>query len=214
VDVGELKMKKYLFICLLVCLSSAVNAIPINFSFTGNLSNDDDVQFFNFSVGGISSVTLQTWSYAGGTNAAGNVISAGGFDPILALFDSAGNLISLNDDGGVGVATDPLTGAAYDTLLTSTLNAGDYIVSVMQFNNLVVGSTLSSGFAGANTVGFVDSTGATRSSFWAFDILNVDVASVPPPVPLPATVWLFFSGLIGLVGMRKKTIKKIPVISH
>lgn len=171
------------------------------------------MQFFNFSVGGISSVTLQTWSYAGGTNAAGNVISAGGFDPILAFFDSAGNLIGQNDDG-FGVATDPLTGAAYDTLLTSTLNAGDYIVSVMQFNNFVVGSTLSSGFAGANTVGFVDSTGATRSSFWAFDILNVDVASVPPPVPLPAAAWLFFSGLIGLIGMRKKTIKKIPVISH
>ena len=35
-----------------------------------------------------STVTLQTYGYAGGTNAAGQVIAQGGFDPILALFDS------------------------------------------------------------------------------------------------------------------------------
>ncbi len=205
-------MKKYLFTSLLICLSTAANAIPIDFSFTGNLSNDDDVQFFNFSVAEISSVTLRTWSYAGGTNAAGNEISAGGFDPILALFDSAGNLIGQNDDG-FGVATDPVTGAAFDTFLTSTLNAGDYIVSVMQFNNFVDGSTLASGFPGADTTGFVDDRGDIRSSFWAFDILNVEDASVPPPVPVPAAVWLFFSGLIGLIGMRKKRSKKFLLSS-
>ena len=42
-----------------------------NFSFTGSFAVDNDVQLFNFSVTAPSTVTLRTWSYAGGTNAAG-----------------------------------------------------------------------------------------------------------------------------------------------
>src|SRR5215471_14280681 len=65
-----------------------------NFSFTGSLSTDDQVQMFNFNVGSTSSVTLRSWSYAGGTNSAGSTIARGGFDPILALFNSSGSLIT------------------------------------------------------------------------------------------------------------------------
>src|SRR6266536_1432206 len=94
-----------------------------NFSFTGNFNNDADVQLFSFTVGATSTVTLRTWSYAGGTNAAGQVIPRGGFDPILALFDSAGLRINQNDDGGASVPTD-LSGVNYDTFLSSTLGPG------------------------------------------------------------------------------------------
>src|SRR5262245_47769873 len=88
-----------------------------NFSFTGSFTQDDNVQLFNFTVGALSTVTLRTWSYAGGNNSAGNAISRGGFDPILALFNATtGALIGQNDDGS-GVPTD-ITGVAYDTLLT------------------------------------------------------------------------------------------------
>ena len=82
-------------------LSNLANAA--NFSFTGNLSTPNEIQTFNFTVGLPSSVTLRTWSYAGGTNADGAVIVRGGFDPILALFDSTGALIDQNDDGGGNV---------------------------------------------------------------------------------------------------------------
>src|SRR5688572_11867502 len=71
-----------------------------NFSFTGNLSDPNQELLFNFDVGVASTVTLRTYSYAGGTNAAGQVIPGGGFDPILALFNSSGLLINQNDDGG------------------------------------------------------------------------------------------------------------------
>src|SRR5262245_40873387 len=82
-------------------LAAASAASADNFSFTGNLANDDAVQFFDFSVGSTSAVTLRTWSYAGGTNAAGQVIARGGFDPILSLYDLAtGDRIGVNDDGG------------------------------------------------------------------------------------------------------------------
>ncbi len=78
----------------------AGSAQAANVSFTGSFATDDAVQLFNFSVGAPSSVTLRTYSYAGGVQANGNVVSAGGFDPILALFNSTGHLITQNDDGG------------------------------------------------------------------------------------------------------------------
>ena len=72
-------------------------------------------------------MTLRTWGYAGtglGTNAAGATILAGGFDPVLTVYDAGtvglGPLspyVDSNNDGA-GVAIDLATGNAYDSLLT------------------------------------------------------------------------------------------------
>ena len=82
------------------------------FSFNGSFTADDNEQFLSFIQGSRSPVTLQTSSYA-----------AGGFDPIVALFDATGVLIGQNDDG-TGVAPDPGTGEALDSLLALSLDAG------------------------------------------------------------------------------------------
>jgi hypothetical protein len=192
---------------LLAAISSVSGA---DFSFTGNLLNDDDVQLFNFTVGSTSDVTLRTWSYAGGVNAAGAVIPRGGFDPILAVFDSSGALIDANDDGAV-VPIDPVTNAAFDTLLfLDNLAPGSYTVSVMQFANFALGPNLSDGFIGSNTTGFVDVTGNARTSAWAFDILNVNAADVvvppQPPVGAPdsgSTLLLISLAFGGLIAVRR-----------
>src|SRR4051794_10875032 len=91
--------------CLLVLvglLASGAYAAPINFSFTGIFSRDDDVQFFSLALGAPSMVTLRTYSYAGGTQANGNVVSAGGFDPVLTVFNSPGQLLHQEDDAPMG----------------------------------------------------------------------------------------------------------------
>lgn len=181
-------------------------ATPTNFSFTGNLSQDDDVQLFNFTVGTSSNVILRTWSYAGGTNAAGQAIPEGGFDPILALFDSNGNYIDQNDDGGCGVvAADSVTGNCWDTYLeVPSVQPGNYTVSVMLYPNFANGPTLSDGFAmqgqgnftgshcGVPGGSFLDYAGGCvqRTSFWAFDILGAEAAGIPsgPPGPPPTGV--------------------------
>jgi hypothetical protein len=83
--------------CVAAPLSQAAD-----FSFMGNFTEDDEVQLFNFTVGSTSDVTLRSYSYAGGINAAGQTIARGGFDPILALFNSSGLRIGEQDDAECG----------------------------------------------------------------------------------------------------------------
>src|SRR5579872_2104912 len=132
---------------LAVCGLFATAGFADNFSFTGMFTSDDDVQQFNFAVGAPSTVTLRTYSYAGGTNSAGTVIPRGGFDPILALFDSSGNLVNQNDDGGCGlVPADAGTGMCWDTYLQSPLAPGNYSVTVMEYNSFANGPNIANGF--------------------------------------------------------------------
>jgi len=220
-------MKRFFIMFLGVSMFSGMFFGPawaLNFSFTGTFSQDDEVQLFDFSVGTFSTVTLKTLSYAGGTQADGNMVSAGGFDPILALFDSTGGLIDENDDGSPpDVGTDPGTGQAYDTFLQLGLNPGDYTVAISQYDNFAIGPNLSNGFdrvGSGNFTGagfscsngaFCDVEGENRTNGWAFDILNVEGASLPggspDPVPEPSALFLLGTGLAGLVVLRGR--KKI-----
>lgn len=203
------------FLCALFAFSANPSRAA-DFSFTGDLISDDDVRFFSFSVGAPSTVTMRTWSYAGGVNAAGETIPDGGFDPILALFDGAGNLLDQNDDDLTGVVgVDPTTGEAFDTLLTALLSPGDYIVSVMQYANFAIGPTLADGFEGSGTAGFVDVTGTARTSFWAFDILGVESAdglAPPAAVPEPNPLALIVLGGAGLVLVRR--VRSLPTVTR
>lgn len=194
-------------------LSLATTAQAANFSFTGTLDTPSTVQFFDFNVGAASDVTLRTWSYAGGVNAAGTVISRGGFDPILALFSLPdGALVGQNDDG-IGVPIDPLSNRAWDTLLNVSLEAGTYRVAVMVFPNFAFGPNLSDGFEGATD--FNDAAGipgGPRTNQWAFDILNVNDAVVVPGVPEPASWALLIAGF-GLTGAAMRRRRVMPAIT-
>lgn len=197
-------------VALMTLCIAAVSANAADFSFTGTFEHDNDVQLFNFVVGSGSTISLRSWSYAGGTNAAGQTIVRGGFDPILALFDATGKKISEQDDADCpNVAADAVTGACWDTFLTTTLGAGTYTASVQQYNNFASAS-LATGFAydgAANQNfrnGFVDAASNKRTANWAFDILNVTAAELPPeaPVPEPAPFALLGLAVVGLAAAR------------
>jgi hypothetical protein len=219
-----MRLGKLLFASCVLALSSAASYAD-DFSFTGNFNSVNDVQLFTFTVGANSNVVLRTWSYAGGVNAQGQTIAAGGFDPILALFQGTGSsavYINQNDDDETGtVPVDPITGAAYDTYLeVNDLAPGIYTVSVMDYANFANGPTLGDGFSGGAltdssctvTPGtYCDATGHPRDSHWAFDILGVESATTPgeppvSPVPEPSTIALLGSGLAGLVQVARRRL--------
>lgn len=195
-------------------LLDPVSAAGLDFSFRGTFSADDDVKLFSFVADGASTVTLHSYGYAGGTQADGTVISAGGFDPILALFDDAGNLIDENDDGSSSdVGTDPGTGGTFDTFLQVVLSAGTYTATLMQFDNFATGPTLAAGFDqvgnpfftasnGCSAGQFCDVFGSDRTSFWAFDVLGVESAA-----PEPGTGALMAFGLAMIGTWRSRSRK-------
>lgn len=197
-------MKQFLKAALAAAVLAvgSASAQAANISFTGHLAGDNEVQLFSFTLAADSGVTLRTWSYAGGMNAAGNLIGAGGFDPIVSLFYGLGGtalLIGANDDGS-GVAVDPGTGLALDSLLEiSALPAGTYTVGLTQVANFANGPTLGDGFLGSGNPAFDGRTGS-----WALDILGVDTAA---SIPEPTTLALTVLGL-AVVGARAAAVRR------
>jgi len=132
-----------------------------NFSFQGTFSYDTDLQYFSFTVlQPTPNVELRTWSYAGGTNAAGQTITSGGFEPVLSLFLSDGTALNPGISGpcsntGNPVSTllpDPVTGACSDVYYPTTYSfpgglwlPGTYTVVLSVFANPAIGN-LSDGF--------------------------------------------------------------------
>lgn len=210
--------------CALVAAGSAMAA---NYSFSGNFSQDDDVQLFNFTADGTSIVTLASYGYGGGTQNNGNVVSRGGFDTVVTIFNAAGEFIVDNDDAddlvnGVACSVlgninpDPITTNLYDACLTASLVAGDYIVAITQWDSFSMGPSLSNGFShsgqgnftgGYCTNGrFCDDQGNNRSDAWAFDILQVEQAqrvTLQAPVAEPGSVFLAGLALCGLAISRR-----------
>lgn len=73
----------FLAVCL---LSDTANGSTVYLSDSGTLASPQSVFEASFTLAASDTVTFQTWGFGGGTNAQGNVISAGGFDPLIALF--------------------------------------------------------------------------------------------------------------------------------
>ncbi|RZJ84744.1 MAG: PEP-CTERM sorting domain-containing protein [Massilia sp.] len=204
-----MKMKS---IALVVALCAALSpAGAANISYTGEFAYDNEVKLFEFTVDTLSMVGLRTWSYAGGVNAAGETIARGGFDPIVALFNSAGMLIGGEDDGECGkVARDAVTRQCWDVNYTIQLAPGTYTASLQQYNNYSNSENLADGFYFEGIEhrnfrnGFVDELPNKRNGSWAFDILNVSVPA-PAETPEPAALLLMGAALPGMLAMRRRS---------
>jgi hypothetical protein len=177
-------------------LLQAAPSQAANFSFTGNLANANARPVFNFTIDAPSSVTIQSFSYGGGKNVAGNTIAAGGFDVNLALFDAAGNGIDESDD----ISAFPLN---LDFKYTGTLAKGSYQAIIFANGNYpngaFPGGKLSDGFTNTGDL-------FGKTSFYAFDILNVTSASAAnsTAVPEPFTIVGTLLGGASALRMRKR----------
>lgn len=164
--------RQVLAVALLAWTSLAVRASTA--SLTGTLASSTDVFETTFTLPAASTVTLQTYGFGGGTNAAGMVIPAGGTFPFLALFAGTGfgativtdalsnpfgtsaDLLNYNSFIGCPPAGQVQIGGQEfcgDVTMTDTLAAGTYTVTLsdgLYQANAVVGqggSTLGDGFA-------------------------------------------------------------------
>ena len=194
-------------------------------SFTGTLATPESTFTTTFTLATAGDVTLQTWGFGGGTNAAGTSIPAGGFDPLLALFagigsgapiltDGMGNPFGTSDtlsnySGFVGcppAGTVNIGGAVCgDITMSLALASGTYTI-LLSDANYVPNAIFDNGTLGE---GFTDLTGG------AFQTCNIsggattcvddtgnwafDLMTVGATnVPEPATLLLLASGLIAV----------------
>lgn len=88
---------KYSFLIAVACLLPATAMADI--SYTGTLASPESDFEATFTLTASGPATFQTWGFGGGTNAAGNPIPAGGFDPLIALFTGSGPSAAIYVDG-------------------------------------------------------------------------------------------------------------------
>ena len=193
----------------MIALSSATLQ-GSSFSFQGLFTSDDQIQFFNFAIASNSTVTIRNFGYGGGTNQAGTVIPAGGFDNLITLYQSDGTQIGSFDDDACVHGTLPNHGGCLDAYYSNTLQAGAYILALTVSGNLPNGD-LADGFSQAGQGNFTENDCSPPHAFcsfggfpengnWALDILTVTSASQVSAVPEPASLALGLTG-IGLIGI-------------
>jgi PEP-CTERM motif len=202
-------------------------------SYTGTLSSSADTYTLTLSVSAPEDVTIQTYGFGGGTNANGDTIAPGGFDPFLGLFsgtgsgatmltDSTGNPFGTSDAlsnfssfaGCPPAGTQDIGGALCgDITMSLELGPGDYTLLLSDglyipnavFDNGTLGEGFTDFTGGAFQTCNVDPSGNVTC---ADDTANwaFDIASRPATVstPEPSSLFLLGVGLLALAWMARK----------
>jgi hypothetical protein len=182
-------MNKILSSVLFFAALSAVNAnahvavtpVTPDYVISGNLLGGNDAFQFDFELTEATQVRFETSSWA-----------TGGFDTRLTLFsgETGDVLVAFDDDGASGLLSRDSLLDSDTFLINGLLDVGVYSLKLTQSGN-----NWDENLA-AFTSGGDANFGGRTSDF----VINSNVA----PVPLPAAVWLFGSGLIGFLWQSKR----------
>jgi hypothetical protein len=190
--------------------------------FQGTFSADNQVALFNITANTSETVTVQTYSYAGGT-VGSTVIPAGGFAPTAFLFDNLGDVLPLTNGTCGQVGQDPITGNCDDLYFQNVLTPGVYTLALAVYDNTPAGTSVAAGFVQDGNPGFTcqetgtsgsfcdvtDLLGPSRTGNYAIAITGADSVT-PAGVPEPGSMLLLISGaLAGLLKRRDSNSRSI-----
>jgi len=178
--------------------TGAANAAVTTHQFTGNFNTGNDVFTYAFTITEDTLATFETFGYAGGTLANGTIVADEGFDPTLTLFGSTLPTSVISDDGDSVESRESASSEfSWDDLIILTLAPGNYTIALTQFDNNW--NTAINSWTNLAVDSFIDSANNQRTSAYA-----LQVTLEPAPVPVPAAMWLFGSGLFGLLWSAKR----------
>jgi hypothetical protein len=180
---------------ILAMLGAALVAVQVGsaLTVTGNFSLEENFALIPFTVVTTSTVTMFTTSFADGSK---------GFEPVLTLFNGAGNLLFQDSTGGTAPGgcgarvIDPFTGFCLDAYIQQLLTPDNYTLALSESDNIPGGPTLSNGFPqtgngnftgsefGCGTGGFFLFNCAQRNTDWSVTITGSGLAGAPEPMPM------------------------------
>jgi len=155
----------------------------------------------NFVSGAFSGKTGNTWNFAGG----GSISVVGGIAPL-----SIANASTLLSGSFTSVMVTELSfpGQLKFDIVGATFNDADH-QSIYNYFNIPAGSVSTEGMNLSFIANGTVNGGFESTSLAGGNILDLPTLNVQPPTttPIPAAAWLLGSGLLGLVGVRRRTLK-------
>ena len=180
-----------MFAISLLGLSSLAQAN--NYTFIGNLANNNDVVKINFSLAQAAS-NIRVWK--------DSFINGDDFDPVVGLWNGAtGAKIAENDEN----ATIGSGQTNFDSgFKLTSLALGDYFLTFARFSNISTGENFSNGFSNHSSVSepTIDSKNA-----YSVNIDGVELTTGKNPltkVPLPNALWLFGTAVFVFAGFSSR----------
>ena len=224
----------YKHILWTLCLLAPATLSAESVSYTGTLATPESVFSTTFTAG-TGPVTIQTWGFGGGTNAAGAGINAGGFDPLITLFrgtsatapivtDGSGNPLANGDvlsnapwsyvgncppagTRDIGSSTD-----CGDVFLQATLAPGSYTLVLSDAAYLPFAifddGTLDEGFVDLTPGDFQTCDPNSNACITTNGNYAVDILgtqAAPSATPDPSTVSLLSIGLAAIAAVRRRS---------
>jgi hypothetical protein len=162
-----------------------------------------------FTLSSPAAITLQTWGFGGGTNAAGTPISAGGTDPFLAIFFGTGASATILTEGSgnpYGTSLDMLNYGnpnflgcppAGAPIIGGSAQCGDITMTLPSLAAGTYTVVLSDGEYQANAVFDNGALGEGFTDFTGGGFCNVDINGVGCPDPFGGAYAFDITGLPG-----------------
>jgi hypothetical protein len=202
----------------LLLILAAAPGLASEILFQRTFATDDQVALFDITANTAEFISIQSYSYAGGT-VDSVVIPGGGFDPSEFLFDNMGDVQVLTNGTCSQVGTDSTTGSCNDLFFQDTLGPGTFTLALAVADNTPVDASVADGFVNDGNPGFTclaaatsgnfcdlsTALGTSRTGYYAISISGADAINQlgTSGTPEPASMLLLLAGC-GMIALLRR----------